>query len=161
MTAHQQPAMYDFNLERDAWGQIVLTDSSGQRFVGVAALRAFPISDAGRWISLCDAQGHEIMCIENLGDVPPGTRAMLEEELAQREFVPLVTRIFSATKEEPSQWKVQTDRGPTTFQINSEDDIRRLEPHQASILDSHGVRYLIPDLRRLDAASRRILDHFL
>ena len=27
--------------------------------------------------------------------------------------------------------------------------------------DSHGVRYLIPDVRRLDAASRRILDHFL
>ena len=161
MTDNQQPAMHDFTLERDAWGQIVLTDSGGQKFVGVAILRAFPISDAGHWVSICDAQGHEIACIENLADVPPGIRAMLEEELAQREFVPLVTRIFSATKEEPSQWKVQTDHGPTTFQINSEDDVRRLEPYQASILDSHSVRYLIPDVRQLDATSRRILDHFL
>ena len=161
MTDQEQPAMHLFTLERDAWGQIALTDSGGQRFVGVAISRAFPISDPGRWISLCDAQGHEIVCVENLSDVPPGIRAMLEEELSQREFVPLVTRIFSATKEEPSQWKVQTDRGTTTFQINSEDDVRRLEPHQASILDSHSVRYLIPDVRRLDATSRRILDHFL
>ena len=57
--------------------------------------------------------------------------------------------------------RCETDHGPSTFQINSEEDVRRLEPHQASILDSHGVRYLIRDVRRLDAASRRILDHFL
>jgi hypothetical protein len=152
--------MHDFTLQRDAWGQIVLTDAAGERYVGVTPVRAFPISDAGRWISICDAQGHEIVSLEKLGDAPPEVRAMLEEELARREFIPRILKIFSATKKEPSQWEVQTDRGPSTFQINSEDDVRRLEPHQASILDSHGVRYLIPDVRRLDTASRRILDHF-
>ena len=55
---------------------------------------------------------------------------------------------------------METDRGPSTFQLNSEDDVRRIEPDQASIVDSHGVRYLIRDVRRLDATSRRILDHF-
>jgi hypothetical protein len=152
--------MHDFTLQRDAWGQIVLTDAAGERYVGVTPVRAFPISDAVRWISICDAQGHEIVSLEKLGDAPPEVRAMLEEELARREFIPRILKIFSATKKEPSQWEVQTDRGPSTFQINSEDDVRRLEPHQASILDSHGVRYLIPDVRRLDTASRRILDHF-
>ena len=161
-TNGRRPAVrHEFSLERDPWGQLILTDADGQRHEGVTPIRAFPISDVTRWVSLCDARGHEIVCIENLGDVPSAVRAILEEELSRREFIPRILRIFSATTEEPSQWKVQTDRGPTTFQINSEDDVRRLEPHQASILDSHGVRFLIPDVRRLDATSRRLLDHFL
>jgi hypothetical protein len=161
MTANSQRAKYDFTLHRDAWGQLVLTNADGQQHVGVVAARAFPISNPEHWISICDAEGHEIVCIDDLGETPAEARATLEEELSRREFVPLILRILSATTEEPSQWKVQTDRGQSTFQINSEDDVRRLEPRQASIIDSHGVRYLIPDVKRLDAASRRILDHFL
>jgi hypothetical protein len=140
---------------------LVLVDAAGQCHAGVVPIRAFPISDVNHWISLCDADGHEVVCIENLADLSPELREILTEELSRREFVPVIARILSATTEEPSQWEVETDRGPSTFQINSEDDVRRLEPHQASILDSHAVRYLIPDIRRLDAASRRILDHFL
>jgi len=56
---------------------------------------------------------------------------------------------------------VETDRGRTTFQLNSEDDVRRIEPDQASIVDTHGIRYLIMSVRELDGASRRILEYFL
>ncbi len=161
MSANRPPAKHDFTLEPDAWGQLVLVDGAGQRSVGVAPMRAFPVSDPDHWISICDAAGHEIVCIVNWSEVTPEVRAILEEELSRRELIPVITRILSATTEEPSQWTVETDRGPSTFQINSEEDVRRLEPHQASILDSHGVRYLIRDVRRLDATSRRILDHFL
>ncbi len=161
MTADSQPPKCDFALRRDAWGQLVLTQAGGEPQAGVVPVRAFPISNADHWISICDAQGQEILCIDNLRDAPAAVRAILEEELSRREFVPLISRILSATTEEPSQWKVQTDRGPSTFQINNEDNVRRLDLHSASVLDSHGVRYVIPDIRRLDAASRRILDHFL
>ena len=150
-----------FTLSRDDWGHLIMTDAEGRPTVGVVPIRAFPISDEKHWICLRDARGHEIACIENLDNLPPETRQILEDELSHREFIPLIVQIISATTEEPSQWEVQTDRGLNTFQINSEDDVRHLEPHQASILDSHGVRYLIPDVRRLDAASRRIHDHFL
>jgi hypothetical protein len=153
--------MMDFRLEYDPWGHMVFTGADGRRETGAMAVRAFPIGDPNRWISICDAEGHEIVCIEDLGQVPPEVRAILERELSRREFVPVIQRILSATPEEPSQWSVETDRGPTEFQINNEDDVRRIEPHQASILDSHGVRYLIPDVRKLDAQSRSLLEHFL
>jgi hypothetical protein len=150
-----------FQLEYDPWGQLVLTGAEGRREVGVTAARAFPISDPEHWISICDARGHEILCIEDLRAVPLEVRGVLVEELSRREFVPVIQRIVSATPEEPSQWCVETDRGPTEFQVGNEDDVRRIEPHQASVLDSHGIRYLVPDVRRLDAASRRLLEHFL
>ena len=161
MTRQPLKPELDFTLHRDAWGQLALVDAAGQRFEGVAAVRAFPVSNVDRWISICDAQGREIVCIENLDDVAPPVRAILEEELARREFFPVILRILSATTKEPSEWEALTDRGPSTFQINNEDDVRRVDLHSASVLDSHGVRYLIPDIRRLDAPSRRILDHFL
>ena len=56
--------------------------------------------------------------------------------------------------------KVETDRGPVLLTLNSEDDVRRLGPHRALIVDAQGLRYLVPDLRALDAASRRILEHY-
>ena len=88
-------------------------------------------------------------------------RKTVELELSQREFVPVIRRILSATHHEPSDWFVETDRGRTTFQLNSEDDVRRIEPDQASIVDAHGIRYLITSVRGLDGGSRRILEYFL
>jgi hypothetical protein len=62
---------------------------------------------------------------------------------------------------EPSEWEVETDRGPTRFILNNEDDVRRLDDQRALVIDASGIRYLIPDLRSLDAASRRVLERYL
>jgi hypothetical protein len=150
-----------FQLHRDPWGRLIYTDAEGRSHSGVIPARAFPVSDPDHWVSICDSQGQEILWIERLADVPQEARQLLEDELDRREFVPVIKRIVSVTTEEPSQWSVETDRGPTTFQIQSEDDVRRVEPFQASVLDAHGIRYLIPDYRALDGSSRRLLDHFL
>jgi hypothetical protein len=151
----------DFRLEHDAWGQLILVTADGQRHIGVMPVRAFPVTDPEHWISICAADGHEILTVENSADLPPDVRQAIEDDLAQREFTPIIRRILSASHDEPLQWVVETDRGRTCFQINGEDDVRRIEPCTASILDSHAVRYLIPDVRRLDGASRRLLAYFL
>ena len=162
MSASSPARKLDFTLQRDPWGQLVLIDADGRRSAGVTPMRAFPISDVDHWISICDAQGHEIVCIANLerrdarGAGDPGRRIV-----APRTHPRDPPHPRGDHRRSRRNGTVETDRGPSTFQINSEEDVRRLEPHQASILDSHGVRYLIRDVRRLDAASRRILDHFL
>ncbi len=161
MTAPQTSALKPVSLEHDAWGQLILETDDGRRFTGVIPARAFPVSDPEHWVSICDSQGHELLSIENLSSLASGLRTVLEAELAHREFVPVIQRLVSATTQEPSDWVVETDRGRTAFQLNSEDDVRRIEPDQASIVDSHGIRYLIPCVAKLDPASRRILDHFL
>ncbi len=153
----------DFTLERDAWGQLALVLPDGRRQAGVEVARAFPISAPGEYVSICDAEGHEIMCIEDPSALPPRVLAALDEELARREFVPVVVRIEAVFADtDPSQWRIATDRGPTTFLMeDSDNDVRRLGPNRILLVDTHGIRYLIPDARRLDGASRRILDRYL
>ncbi len=124
-------------------------------------MRAFPISDPEHWISFCDEHGQEILRIDDIGRLAADVRTVVEQELAQREFVPVVRRILSATHHEPSDWTVETDRGRTSFQLNNEDDVRRLDRDQALLVDSNGIRYLIASVRGLDGASRRVLEHFL
>jgi hypothetical protein len=154
-------SLYPVRLQRDPWGQLVMTSADGQTFAGVVPVRAFPISDPDRWISICDEHGQEIVRIDGIGSLTTDVRKTIEQELSQREFVPVIRRILSATHHEPSDWTVETDRGRTSFQLNNEDDVRRLDADRASIVDSHGIRYLIKSVRKLDGGSRRILEHFL
>jgi hypothetical protein len=94
--------------------------------------------------------------------VPAPQRALIEEELASREFMPEIRRLASvSTFATPSTWKVDTDRGPTSFTLRGEEDIRRLSPQTLLIADSHGIFYLVRDMQSLDKHSRRLLDRFL
>jgi hypothetical protein len=151
-----------FGLSQDAWGRLVLIDADGKRHVGVEPVRAFPLTDPGLWISLCDPHGREIVSIESLEDLSPSIRQVLEEELALREFTPIIQRIVRLSGEiSPSDWDVETDRGATRFTLDSEDDVRRISAHRVLITDSQKLRYQVPDIRRLDVSSRRILERFL
>ncbi len=151
-----------FGLYRDAWGRLGLIDSDGRRHAEVEVLRMFPLSDAERWIAICDHEGHEIAAIEDPQQLPAEVRRTLQEELADRHFLPQITRILDVSPDtHPCQWQVQTTRGPTLFELASEDDVRALGPSKAVIADSNGIRYLVPDIRALDAGSRRILERYL
>lgn len=154
--------MASFSLRLDEWRRLVLTDKAGQEFVDVAPLRAFPLSDPTRSISICGAEGRELVYLDSLDELDAEQRALVEGELAQREFVPVISRILNIpAMTEPSSWRVETDRGVTTFEVESEDSVHRRAPRQVSIVDVRGIRYIIPDTRKLDANSRGVLERFL
>ena len=152
----------DFDLQRDAFGRLVLTDAQGHAHVGVAAVRAFPIGAPDEGISLVDGDGHELAWVPRLGALDEDRRALLVEALEQREFMPRLLRVRGVSSfVTPSTWEVDTDRGPTRFVLKGEEDIRRLPNNALLIADSHGINYLIRDRAALDAHSRKILDRFL
>jgi hypothetical protein len=151
-----------FSLHHDAFGRWVLTDAAGRVCSGIVPVRGFPFSAPREGISLVDEAGREVLWLPHLDDLPEDLRRAVEEELARREFVPVIRRVFRVwPRVEPSEWDVDTDRGRTRFVLNSADDVRRLDDWRATISDAHGVCYLIPDLRTLDAASRRLLERYL
>ncbi len=157
-----QSGSLPFGLHHDAWGQLVLTDAEGRSHSGVEIVRAFPLSDPHHGISICDARGKELVWIAELETLPTALARQIECELAQREFVPIIRRIVKVSAPvEPSEWEVETERGRTTFILNNEDDVHELDNHQALITDANGIRYLIPDLRRLDSQSQRLLERYL
>ncbi len=152
----------NFQLEHDAFGKLVLVEADGTRHGGVTALRAFPISDPLHGLSLVSSEGHELVWIDDLTHLPPTIRTTVETELAQREFLPQIRRIIGVSLQtDPCQWEVETDRGPTKFVVNGDDDVRRLDDLRATVTDAHGGRYLIPDTGSLDRRSRRILERYL
>lgn len=151
-------------LERNPHGQLVAHGDDGVVHLGVLPVRAFPLSapdDGG--LSLQGPDGRELAWWPALADVPPALRALIEEELAQREFVPVIRRIVKVSSfSTPSTWAVETDRGSTDFVLKGEEDIRRLDAAgRLLITDDHGLTFLVPDRYALDRASRRLLERFL
>ena len=154
--------MIDWQLERNAFGRLVLTDAAGERHENVVPVRAFPIAAPDEGLSLVSQDGHELAWLDRLADLPPAVREMVETELGSREFVPEIRRLISvSTFATPSTWTVETDRGETQFILRGEEDIRRLAGSTMLIADSHGIQFLIRDPQALDRHSRKLLDRFL
>lgn len=149
-------------LHRNPMGQLVLDLGDGVQHTGVLPVRAFPLSAPGDGLSLVGSDGRELLWIDDLDALPGPQRALVEEELAAREFQPALLRLVHvSTFSTPSVWQVETDRGRTEFVLKSEEDIRRLPDGGLLIASGQGVHYRVRERAALDRASRRLLERFL
>lgn len=152
----------DYQLSRNAFGRLVFVDKDHLMHEGVVPIRAFPMTAPEEGIALVNAQGQELAWVECLDELPEDFRALVEAELANREFMPEIKRIDKVSSfNTPSTWWVKTDRGDTTFVLKGEEDIRRLSSIALLITDSHGIHFLIRDRLTLDRQSCKLLDRFL
>ncbi|WPG38658.1 DUF1854 domain-containing protein [Variovorax sp. EBFNA2] len=151
-----------FELARDTFGRLVLTDAQGERHVGVTPVRAFPLSAPNEGVSLVGSEGRELVWVDRVDQLPAPTQALLTEELAVRDFAPTLLKLHGVSSfGVPSTWTVSTDRGDTSFVLKAEEDIRRLDGGALLIASAHGVQFRIPDTKTLDRASRKLLERFL
>ncbi len=149
-------------LARDAHGRLVLTTADGTRHEDVHPVRAFPLTDPGGVVSLVGPDGRERLWVDDPATLPAPVRALLEEELAARAFVPEIRALLAvSTFSTPSDWTVDTDRGRHVLVLNAEEDIRRLPDGRLLVTDRHGIAYLIPKAGALDRRSKRLLERFL
>lgn len=154
--------LQQLQVRRSAFGQLVVTLPDGRAYEGVEPVRCFPLSHPQEAIALLDAEGHEICLLPSLDSLSPGPRELVTEEMRRRSFAPEIKSIIRCSASNPPcRWEVVTDRGPTTFQIDAEDDIRRLPNGGVVIADAFGVRYSVPDPRQLDHQSQQVLRRFL
>jgi hypothetical protein len=154
--------MHNFQLHRNAKGRLVLTDAEGVLHESIVPVHAFPITAPELGVALVDAEGHELVWLDNLSDLTTDIRALVLEELASREFIPEILSIKQvSTFATPSVWEVETDRGTTSFILKVEEDIRRLNHTALLIAGSQGIHFLIRNIEKMDKNTRRILDRFL
>ena len=154
--------MNPFEFECDALGHWVLVLADGARHSPITALRAYPVSAPETGVALMDADGHEVLWIENLSELPTALRDKVLQALNEREFLPEILQLQSVTSfATPSTWSVVTDRGQTQFMLKGEEDIRRLTGTVLLINDADGVQYMIRDMAAMDKHSRKLLDRFL
>ena len=151
-----------FTIERNAHGRLLLTLADGTVHEGVVPVRAFPLTAPAEGLSLVGTDGRELAWVPQLGELPADARALVEGELATREFVTTVLRIEGVSSfSTPSTWSVVTDRGTTRFVLKGEEDIRRLADGALLIASGEGINFRIADRWALDRKSRGVLERFL
>lgn len=149
-------------LERDAHGRLTLVLADGSRHDEVHPVRAFPLSDPGGALSLIGPDGRERLWVEDPGTLPVAMRALIEEELAARDFMPEIQALLAvSTFSTPSDWTVETDRGRHQLTLNAEEDIRHLPDGRLLVTDRHGIAFVIRQPASLERRSRRLLERFL
>lgn len=148
----------DLSFRKNEWGQLVLVMSDGVEHAGIDPVRCFPLTDPEHVIALLDQEGKELINLPSLEVLNAESREFIQRELAERDFVPVIQKILTTSAPyPPCIWNVETDRGRTSFHLESEDDIRSLGKTGIVIADSNGIRYKILDISELDASSRRIV----
>ena len=155
-------ASTNFQLSRNSFGKLILTDEAGEVHVGVSPVRAFPIQAPDKGISMVLSDGKEVGWIDDIAALPLPIQELVQDELEGREFMPEilhVTRVSSFAT--PCTWYVRTDRGDTEFTLKGEEDIRRIGAASLLVADNHGINFLIRDMYTIDKHTRRILDRFL
>ena len=141
----------------DAQLRVRLAD--GRQWEGVQAACSFPHTDRNHFIHLSDDEDQEIGLIEDLKQLEPESRQVLQAALGTRYFIPEIQRIDAlVSRFGVTSWTVHTDRGPREFAVRSREDIRRLPNGRMLIIDSDGNRFRIPDRQALEARSRALLD---
>ncbi|MFC5453905.1 DUF1854 domain-containing protein [Prosthecobacter fluviatilis] len=154
-----QPQNIEFS--RDAQGRLVLVDAEGVRHVNVHPAKLFPLTEKDHWISIQSQGAREILCIEDPQSLPEPSRSLLLEALARRDFVPVIQVIHRIVRlADGHEWHVTTDRGDTSFEVETDESIQPLGHGRLVIMDRRNTRYLIPDIASLDRVSKRKLEHY-
>ncbi|QWD74825.1 DUF1854 domain-containing protein [Polynucleobacter sp. TSB-Sco08W16] len=159
MTQVHQQATHQ--LKRDSLGRLVFIDAHGHSHIGIYPVRAFPITAPGAGVGIMDQSGKEVHWYPDVAAIPSSELKLIEEELAAREFMPVIEKITKvSTFATPSIWDLETDRGPTRIRLKGEEDIRRIAGNTLLIADSNGLQFLIKDSTQLDKVSKKLLDRF-
>jgi hypothetical protein len=150
-----------WNLHRRVDGRLVLRRESGKgetTETPVQVACCFPWTHPYEFISLRDDKGREQKLIENLQQLETPIRELIENELAQRNFMPRIIGIEAITDEiELFHWKVITNVGARNFLTRRSDHPRKLVNGDVLIKDVSNDLYLIPNPKGLDAKSLKLL----
>jgi hypothetical protein len=152
--------------EQAKGGALSLMISGRDSFVSVECVPLFPLSDPGRFVSVCERTGaalREIGIIDNLAALDPLQKELVEADIRFRYFVPEITDILKiSSKRGIDTWEVMTDRGKKTFMIQDRNE-------NVSITDGGTVfavgvdscRYKIQNYRSLPGKARAQLERVL
>ena len=118
---------------RDGIGDLILEmcDEAGEtvRHEHICPVRAFPLTAADEFITFFTEENEYLGVLESLRQVDERTEELLREELEHRYFLPQITSIsFLRINAGIIQWRVETDRGGTSYTIDTARELARLYP---------------------------------
>ncbi len=133
---------------------------TGEKLTGLEPHRLFPKSGSNRYIALLNEDGEQVAVIRDVSALIPESREVLENALDEYYLIPRITKFIKMTdKFRIWMWTAETDRGTLTFEVrNHISTVKPLYDGRVLIRDANDNRYEIPDYRKLDAKSRRMIE---
>lgn len=122
----------------------------------------FPTSNREKFITLLDEGGTEQAIIRDLNTLPPAQQQIIRGCLEEYYLIPHITKILEATEKFGLiTLQTETDRGPARIEIRNLLYGFKQIGNRLLLRDGNDNRYEIPDISKLDARSRRLLDNFI
>lgn len=133
---------------------------TGEKMTGLEPHRLFPKSGANNYIALLDENGDQVAVIRDINSLLPESKEVLQNALTEYYLIPRITKFIKMTdKFRIWMWTAETDRGTLTFEVrNHISTVKPLYDGRVLIRDANDNRYEIPDYRKLDAKSRRLIE---
>jgi len=147
------------SLRQDANRRLQLEVGFEERYSPVRAVRALPLTQPDRYISLQDDEGEEIGMIPSLAELDNESRAAVEQDLDIFYLRPTVQSIEKVeARHGVITWELITSMGPRTVHVRDRSHIRVLPNGRTILTDIHEGKYEIPPLAELDQKSRDWLE---
>jgi len=146
-------------LRPDKYGRLQLEVGFEERYAPVRAVRALPLTQPDKFISIQDDEGNEIGLIPELARLDSESRQAVEEELT---LYYLKAKVQAIRKVENRHgvltWVLETNLGPKTVHVRDRQQIRPLPDGRTILTDIHEAKYEIPPIDTLDERSRGWLE---
>lgn len=146
-------------------GGFLSVEFNGAYYGRVCVCQTFPFTQPGKFISLRenDEKGREIGIIEDMSKLDEASRALIEEQIKLRCFMPVITKIVNVKdKYGFAYFDVLTDRGECRFTAHIfSGDIINLGDKRIIMKDVDGNRFEIPDLSKLSSSERKMIEVFI
>jgi hypothetical protein len=128
-------------------------------YLDVTITRAFPLTHSDKYVCLLSGRLSEIGVIKDINLLEEQTRAIVQEQLERRYYLPRIDRIVSIREEfGATYWLVETDHGQRNFVGKGvRDNVQYVSSSRIIIQDVDGNRYEVPDINSLDSLSRSLL----
>ena len=133
---------------------------TGEKFTELEVHRLFPKSGGNRYLVLLDTEGEQVAIIRNADNLLPESKEVVLSALDEYYMIPRIPRYIEKTDQfRVWMWTVDTARGRITFEVrNHISNVKPLYDGRVLIKDANDNRYEIPDWRKLDKKSRKLIE---
>ena len=130
-----------------------------EKMTGLEPHRLFPRSGGNRYVALLDGDGNQVAVIRNADNLMEDSKAALLAAMDEYYMIPRILRFIKMTEKfKIWMWTAETDKGVITFEIrNHIASVKPLYDGRVLIKDANDNRYEIPDYRKLDKKSQKML----
>ncbi len=134
----------------------------GKEYKRVILTRSLPLNFPSDYICISDIEKNEVGIIEHTSDFSPEQRGLINEELDQRYYCPVIKTILSI-KEKMGNFYFDVMIGETKKSFAVRDISKNIRQHGDAIdlIDVDGNRFRIVNFAEIPSKSRRRLEPYL